>query len=316
MTPTEKAEAQENEDYEIIEGNPPEGEQEDEQEGPDHDEGQDERLSETLAHEEEERRAHKREERKRRKQKQQFARDKTREEMQWLIEQNRNLAARLESIENQTLTFHKGSLDQNYSAALQQVSVAEQALAKAIETGNGAQVPELLRARDRAMAQAAEINRAKQTVEAPRQQSMDSLALSRAKSWAAENNWFKPDGKDADSAVVKALDESLMAEGFNPATQDYWDELTDRASRYLPHRFADGEDVGYNDADMGKPSRQGRKSPPVGGSRDLSSGKQKFYVSPERVEAMKEAGIWDDPVRRQRMIQRYAEQDKLNRAAR
>jgi hypothetical protein len=134
-------------------------------------------------------------------------------------------------------------LDQNYSAALHQVSVAEQALAKAIETGNGAQVPELLRARDRAMAQAAEINRAKQTAEAPRQQSMDSLALNRAKSWAAENNWFKPDGKDADSAVVKALDESLMAEGFNPATQEYWDELTDRASRYLPHRFAESDDL-------------------------------------------------------------------------
>jgi hypothetical protein len=93
------------------------------------------------------------------------------------------------------------------------------------------------------MAQAAEINRAKQTAEAPRQQSMDSLALNRAKSWAAENNWFKPDGKDADSAVVKALDESLMAEGFNPATQEYWDELTDRASRYLPHRFAESDDL-------------------------------------------------------------------------
>jgi hypothetical protein len=37
-----------------------------------------------------------------------------------------------------------------------------------------------------------------------------------------------------------------------------------------------------------------------------------FKLSAERVKAMKEAGIWDDPERRQKMITKYRELDKQN----
>ena len=305
MNSTEKAQAQE-EEIEIIEGDPPEGsdaEAQDEQQ-------EDERLSDSRNEDEDARRQAKREERQRRKQNQKFARDKTREEMQWLIQQNQLLQQRLEAIENQNLTFQKGSLDQNYNQALGGVHAAEAALAKAIEIGDGARVPELLRQRDMALARAAEINRAKQSVSAPVPAGNPVVNL-KARQWAAENPWFNASSNDPDSQVAKAIDASLVSEGLDPSTDRYWEELNSRISKYLPHRFAEDEDEDYTEQ-----RKPGRRGPPVGGSREMTPGKTQVYLTPERVNALKEAGVWDDPVRRKEMLRRFADWDRQNKAAR
>jgi hypothetical protein len=308
MTNTEKAEMQE-EEIEIIEGEEPVEDQQDEHEEQD----EDVRLSEDRNDEEEARREAKRQERKRRKENQRYARDKTKEEMQWLIEQNRQLQQRLEAVETHAMSAQKGNLDQNYTQALYTVQQAEQALARAIEIGDGSKVPELLRQRDQAMAKATEINRAKQSFDQPRQQAPanNGIVEMKARQWAADNAWFKPDGRDSDSEVVKAIDASLVREGMDPSSDAYWDELDNRLSKYLPHRFAEEEDSGYSQP------KSGRRGPPVGGGREMSApGSKKVYVSAERVNAMKEAGYWDDPVLRQRMLKRYAETDRELKSAR
>jgi hypothetical protein len=304
MNSTEKAEIQEEQ---LIPVEAPE-------EADDHDEGHeeaDERLSDSLNAEENERREARRNERKRRRENQRFARDKTKEEMQWLMEQNKALQQRLEAVEHHAITAQKGSLDQNYNNALYAVRKAEADLAKAIEIGDGAKVPELLRQRDQAMAQAAEINRVKnQFAQAPAPQNTE--VTERAQRWASQNPWFNANGNDPDSAAAKAIDAGLVAEGFNPATKKYWKELDRRLADRLPHRFADDDDSDYTE-----PQQSGRRSPPVGGSREMSApGSKKVFVSAERIQAMKEAGYWDDPVLRQRMLKRYQETDRELKSAR
>ena len=304
MNSTEKAQAQEQEqEIEVIEGEDPDNLD---------DEGQEDgRLSESRNEDEDVRRDAKRSERQRRKQNQRFARDKTREEMQWLVQQNQSLQQRLENIENQTLNFQKGSLDQDYQQALYGVTAAENQLAKAIEIGDGARVPELLRQRDRALADAAHINRVKETVgntAAPRN---DTVVNMKARQWASENPWFNPSSNDPDSAIAKTVDASLVSEGFDPTTDRYWDELDRRVSKYLPHHFTDDAEDGYTG-----PQKSGRRSPPVGGSRGTTPGKTQVYLSTERVNALKDAGAWDDPVKRDNMLRRFAEWDRNNKAAR
>lgn len=317
MNSTDKAaqqqEAENAEEYEIIEGTEEGATQAQAQDQDDGDDegGEDERLSDTRTMEEDARREAKRAERQRRKQNQKFARDKTKEEMQWLIQQNQLLQQRLQAIENQTINFTRGNIDQTYNQALMGVRGAEQALAKAIEIGDGARVPELLRQRDHALAKAAELNRIKQKMsEAPPAQAGPSLVDMKANRWASENSWFKPTGSDPDSDVVRSIDAGLVREGLDPSTDEYWDELDRRIAKYLPHRFADEAETGYTEA------RTGRRGPPVGGSREMTPGKRTVALSPARVQALKEAGLWDDPVLRQRMVKRYLEQDKIDRAAR
>jgi hypothetical protein len=303
MNNTDKAELQE-EKLEAVEI---------ESEADDHDdEGQeDERLADSRNEEEDEKREARRNERKRRREGQRFARDKTKEEMQWLIEQNKTLQQRLEAVEHHAISAQKGSLDQNYNQAMYAIRNAETALAKAIEIGDGAKVPELLRQRDQAMAQATEINRVKtQFSQQPAPQ--NHAVKERAEKWASQHTWFNANGSDSDSVAAKAIDAGLTAEGYDPSTKKYWKELDRRLADRLPHRFADDDDSEYTGS-----QQTGRRGPPVGGTREISApGSKKVFVSAERIQAMKDAGYWDDPVLRQRMLKRYQETDRELKSAR
>ena len=272
---------------------------------------EDERLSDSLNEQDEERREARRQERKKRREGQKFARDRTKEEMQRLAEQNLLLQQRLEAVEKHAISAQKGSLEQNYNHALNSVRAAEAALAKAIEIGDGARVPELLRQRDQAMAQATEITRVKtQFSQAPAP--VRSEVTERAKKWASKNPWFSANSNDPDSAAAKAIDANLVAEGLDPSTKKYWKELTRRVSERLPHRIAQGEDSGYTG-----PQNPGRRGPPVGGSTgNVAPGSKPIDLSSARLQALDEAGLLDDPQARKRMEQRYKAWDREWKTAR
>jgi len=298
MNSTEKAEIQEEELIPV--------EDVDEADEPD-----DERLSESRNEEEDERREARRSERKRRRETQRYARDKSKEELEWLKEQNRLLQQRVEAVETHAIATQKGSIEQSYNHALNAVRATEAALGKAIEIGDGAKVPELLRQRDQAMARATELNRVKSQVSVPPVVQSREVK-EQAEEWADRNRWFNPNGNDPDSMAAKTIDAGLVAEGFDPTSKRYWKELDRRLSERLPHRFADDDDSDYTPN-----QRTGRRGPPVSGSREISSpGSRKVYLNPERVQAMKDAGYWDDPVLRQRMLKRYQETDRDLKSAR
>ena len=84
-------------------------------------------------------------------------------------------------------------------------------------------------------------------------------------------------------------------------------ELDNRVARRLPHRY--GEDT------VEKPkAAQKRGGPPVGGKREYAppSTRKEVYISPDRKQALIDAGVWDNPELRQRYIKRYAEYDRNN----
>lgn len=123
--------------------------------------------------------------------------------------------------------------------------------------------------------------------------------------------WYKgPNSNDADSRIVGVIDAQLASEGWDSNTPDYWAELEKRSARYLPHRFGstgknlpNGGDSGYNSG--GQTSQRG--SPVAGSTRSSVStaGQRSYNLSAEQVQAIKDAGMWDDPVARERMIKRY-----------
>ena len=120
-----------------------------------------------------------------------------------------------------------------------------------------------------------------------------------ANNWMERNSWYDPEAGDEDTQIAKVIDNRLVAEGWDPASQDYWDELDNRLQKRLPHRYTRNTD---------EPSRRSPRSVVTGSSRESSSsvnGNQ-FVLAPEQVRAMKDAGFWDDPEKRNKMIKRYA----------
>ena len=119
-----------------------------------------------------------------------------------------------------------------------------------------------------------------------------------ANDWMERNSWYDPEAGDEDTQIAKVIDKRLAAEGWDPATKDYWDELDNRLQKRLPHRYT---------RDTGENSRRSPRSVVTGSSRESSrvNGSQ-FVLEPEQVRAMKDAGFWDDPEKRNKMIKRYA----------
>ena len=154
-------------------------------------------------------------------------------------------------------------------------------------------------------------NRADAELKQPAQVDLPDPTVQRlAAKWMKKNSWYNPQANDSDSRIAKKIDELLSAQGLDPTSQDYWDELDSRLQKELPHR--------YNNLDDDE-SREVRRPRNVVGSsgREASaayggSNRSQFVLSPDRVRAMKEAGAWDNPERKARMIQNFIAFDRAN----
>lgn len=226
-------------------------------------------------------------------------------ELEFLRKRNDDLERRIGSVEQRQATISVNTLDQELRQAVNEVEMAEKVIAKAVAAGNGEDVAQAMRYRDQAMAKAQQLNaRKQQATQAPQQQApqIDERTMHYAKEFLAENKWYDPQGRDEDSAIVLAIDQTLIRDGYRSDTAEYWDELRRRAGRRLPDKF-------------NPTKREPRGGPSVGGGREHTptSSRKEVYISPERKQALIDAGVWDDPVLRHRYVKRYMEFDKANR---
>lgn len=233
-------------------------------------------------------------------------------ELDFLRQRNDELERRLTAQEQRSLRQDFDSIDQRLRETQNEIHLAEQVIAKAIAAGNGDDVTKAMRIRDEAMARANQITGYKHQQQqaarkAPADGGMDPRVQRLATDFIKENPWYDPSGRDEDSAIVLAIDGALVRDGYDPTSPDYWDELRNRASRRLPDKFGKQADA---------PRREARGGPRVGGGKEHvpTSSRKEVYISPERKQALIDAGVWDDPQLRQRYIKRYAEYDRNGRA--
>ena len=312
------------EEYVVTETPPEPEQQEPEQEEPvaeasaeeeDIDDGDDERL-EADAEEEDSSQARKRpqtpEEKRAQRQNRKFRRraaiEHKERELAFLRAENEEFKRRLQSVEQQTAQFNDNAVDQRLNETVNEIETVNRIIAKAIEQGQGDDVAKALSIRDQLLEKQRALAESKKQVEAPpRKAGPDPRVAAYAKEWIRENQWYDPSGKDEDSAIVKVLDQRLAQEGYNPASEDYWIELSNRVAARLPHRFEEAP------VEKSKPARK-TGGPPVGGKREYAapSTRKEVYISPERKQALIDAGVWDSPDLRQKYIKRYAEYDRNN----
>ena len=148
---------------------------------------------------------------------------------------------------------------------------------------------------------------AKQKVtEAPAELEVDNRVVRRAKEWMERNDWYDPSGKDEDSQIAKVIDKKLTEEGMDPASEDYWEEFDSRLQKRLPHLYTQRQER----------SERRPRTVVTGSERESfgGGGTVNFRLEPEQVRAMKDAGFWDDKVKRAKMIKRYAESARNNRS--
>jgi hypothetical protein len=245
--------------------------------------------------------------RKRQKQRQKDNMRKTREENTGLVRELAEAKERLAALESRNVQTDAQTAEQQYNYALQQVSRAESDLKEAFETGDGDKAIRAQRLRESAIKQAndaEDIKRQLTNSTVNKGPALDRKTENLAQQWMSENSWFSPNGTDEDSVVARAIDEAWAVEarqqGITPASEDYWDELDSRVKRRLGNAAADRQ------RKRGAPPPSGR------GETTTSTTKERVFLSPDRIKALKDANAWDDPDMRKRYIRRFQEWDKQN----
>jgi hypothetical protein len=241
-----------------------------------------------------------------RRQLQKEAKERAKRELDFLRQQNAELARRMAAIEGNSLSQSAATVEQQMRQAMAEAQQAESIIAKAVEAGNGEDVALAMRLRDEAKERAAQLSAYKQRFDEAAKQAtaprVDPRVSDYAQQWLAANNWYDPQGRDEDSAITKAIDNAMAREGWNPASEEYWHELTRRVSARI------------NGAEQPEQAERTprRKAPPTGNTREHApaSTKNEVYVTPERKQAMIDAGVWDDPVARKRYLKAYQEYDR------
>jgi hypothetical protein len=241
-------------------------------------------------------------------------------ELDFLRKRNDDLERRVSVQEQRTHKMDLSAFDAEISRAENEANMAERVIAKAVAAGNGEDVTQAMRYRDQALSRIQQLNAQKTQVAAqqprPQSQQIDDVTMAYAKEFISENPWYDAQGRDEDSAIVIAIDQSLSKDGYDPRSPDYWDELRRRAARRLPERFDSKTKRAANTEERAETRREPRGGPAVGSGREHApaSTRKEIYVSPERKQALIEAGVWDDPVLRAKYVKRYAEYDRQTRS--
>lgn len=230
-----------------------------------------------------------------------------------LERRNEDLARRLAAVENTTASYQFVQVDKMLEDETTRIEYAKMKLLEASQrqdaVGQVEYLEQLQDAKNRlAQVQAykkqqlEEAKKPKQNVPTP----ASTTTQQNAKSWLNSNKWFDPQARDTDSKIAKVVDQELASDGWDPEDPEYWSELDNRLKSRLPHRYA-GKNGSMNQRSAG----------PQGTSRTANPGAKSantITLSRDRVQAIKDAGAWDDPSRRAKMIKAYANFDKQQRS--
>jgi len=224
-----------------------------------------------------------------------------------LKRQNEQMAQRVADLEKRTAGADTARLDKAIEDAQLRLQYAKMKISEATTQGDGNGLADAQERWYDARREVEALESTKKRHTSPSvPQAPDPRLQRHASDWMARNDWYDPNGRDTDSKIAVKLDEALAEEGWDPTSEEYWEELDNRIHQYMPHKsMTPKSEEGF------KPQNRPRSQVTSSG-RDSSPNARpgEFRLSPERVKAIKEAGKWDNPTERQKMARRYAEYDR------
>jgi len=227
-----------------------------------------------------------------------------------LQRQNEELMERLSAVERKTHSSDLARLDKAIEDEQMRFEYAKTKIKQATEANDG---ESMIRAQEMMYESRQKLEAMKnikqKVAESSVQQktNIDPRIQKYANKWMTDNPWYDAQAGDEDSAIAKMIDERLIQEGWDPSTRDYWEELDERLQKRLPHHY---------NRNRRESSERRPRSFVTSSERETggASGRNTFTLTPEQVRAMKDAGLWDDPEKRNRMIKRYAQATRNSRS--
>jgi hypothetical protein len=232
-----------------------------------------------------------------------------------LVRQNQELLARLQAVEQRTHGSELARIDKAIEDQQLRIQYAKMKISEATQAQDGeamSNAQDMLYEARRMAEQLDALKKQASAPQAPQAIAPDRAVQRQAAAWMERNSWYDPAGKDEDSQIALVVDKKMAAEGWSPSDPDYWEELDNRLQKRLPHLYNASER--YEEE---KPVRRPRSVVTGSGRENASSSggsKTSFTLTAEQVRAMKDAGMWEDREKRERMIRRYATEARQQRS--
>lgn len=229
-----------------------------------------------------------------------------------LEKRNEDLARRIAAMENVATSYQFAQIDKSIEDEATRVEYAKMKMLQAAQENDAAAQMEYLEQLTDAKQRLQQVQHYKKqqldVARTPKQNVPNEMAAEvqrNATQWLKKNSWYDPNARDTDSRIAKVIDQELAADGWDPSDSEYWEELDNRLSARLPHRYtAKG---GNNKRSAAGPTASSR----VANATSAKPGT--ITLSRERVQAIKDAGAWDDTDKRNKMIRAYASYDRANK---
>ena len=228
-----------------------------------------------------------------------------------LEKRNEELARRLAAVENTASSYQFAQIDKAVEDEATRVEYAKMKMLQAAQSGDAVAQMDYLEQLTEAKQRLQQVQHYKkqqlEAAKAPKQNVPNEMAAEvqrNAERWLKKNSWFDTQARDTDSRIAKVIDQELAADGWDPSDSEYWDELDSRLSARLPHRYT------------AKGGKTQRSAGPTASSRVANTASAKpgtITLSRDRVQAIKDAGAWDDVEKRNKMIRAYASYDRANK---
>ena len=228
-----------------------------------------------------------------------------------LERRNAELAERLLKVENASASYQFVQIDKAIEDEATRVEYAKMKMLQAAQEndapGQMEYLEQLTDAKQRLQQAQYYKKQQLEQAKAPKQNVPNEISTEvqrNATQWLKKNSWYDPQARDTDSRIAKVIDQELAQDGWDPSDSEYWEELDNRLSSRLPHRYTS------------KGGQQTRRAGPTASSRvanTTSSRPGTITLSPQRVQAIKDSGSWDDVEKRNKMIRAYASYDRANK---
>lgn len=282
-----------------------------------------------------------------RRQRRREAEQRLRRDRDELVRRNDLLERQVLQLANRMDSTDRSNLESRIKHTKALIQQSEDVLADATTKQKGGEAVEAQRIRDSLRDDLRKLETRQEQVERFEKEGKsrpppDPRVVANANTWRTQNDWYDPQMRDMDSKIARAIDDSLVEEGFDPGTKAYWKELDKRIAQRIPHlskkkngRGAeDADEDDEDDEDEERPQKKRRVSAKerdddedearpkrrangnAGGPRFRTGGpgrelrSNEVYLSSERIAAMKDSGDWDDPERRNKMLASYRKYDR------
>jgi hypothetical protein len=227
-----------------------------------------------------------------------------------LERRNEELARRLAAVENTASSYQFAQLDKAIEDEATKVEYAKMMMLKAAQSNDAVAQMEYLEQLTDAKQRLQQVQHYKkqqvETAQTPKQNVPNPVTTEvqqNATKWLKRNSWYDPQARDTDSRIAKVVDQELAADGWDPSDPEYWDELDSRLTTRLPHRYT-------------SKGSSSKRANPSASSRVANASASKpgtITLSRDRVQAIKDAGAWDDVEKRNKMIRAYQSYDRVNK---